>query len=59
MLSKMKSSYQHKEHARDARDEGAEIEWGQIMKTLKTMIKTRDFYPEGIGNLWTKEDLCF
>jgi len=26
MLSKMKSSYQHKEHARDARDEGGEIE---------------------------------
>ena len=51
MLSKMKSSYQHKEHARGARDEGGEIGWGQIMKTLKTMIKTVDFYPEGIGNL--------
>lgn len=51
MLSKMKSSYQHKKHARDARVEGGEIEWGQIMKTRKTMIKTMDFYPEGIGNL--------
>lgn len=32
MLREMKSSYQHKEHARGARDEGGQIGWGQIMK---------------------------